>query len=790
MTDAVSPASPSLSRPVTVDIPTLLGFRSDGPDHVEWSRIRAAQLFAGRRMALVLLSANIAAVLATGFLVRDSVPAWQIAAWSALLVAIAVAVVVLRLAVPRTCEDEASVRDLRKTGWEGLALGIGWSCVPILFCTHVPSGTTAGLGITLTVLMTAAAFAMAPLALATLAFLGCLGAAMVAQLLIAGTTSAAFGILGFTLLLMVWCISRARALVLIRASEITLNERDETVSLLLREFEDTGADWLWETDAMRRIVRASSRFAVACGLAPGEIEGMPLLQLLAGPSWESGDFAPELRTLAEKLRRRDSFRDVRVPVTIDGQDRWWDIAASPRFSDGGEFYGFRGVTSDVTEIRASEDRINRMARFDALTGLPNRLMINETLVTTMAEADRWSGRYAFMMLDLDRFKAVNDTLGHPIGDRLLGRVSERIEGLIGDGSLCGRLGGDEFAVIVRDASDIGAIEALAQRIIDTLSQPYDIDAHTLYIGASVGIAIGPRDGRTAEMLVRSADLALYRAKDAGRGVYRLYEPELHVKAEERRILEMALRTALENGEMHLDYQPVVDARGQTLVGFEALLRWTSPRFGAIAPDKFIPLAEDARLIAPIGAWALHTACEEAARWPSEIRVAVNVSADQLQNPNFVTTVTSALANTGLSADRLELEVTEKVFLSDALGATEVLERLLDLGVRLSLDDFGVGHSSLGYLSRTRFSAIKIDRSFVRDAAAGMREAVAIVHAVIALANSLDISTTAEGVETEAEHRMAQEFGCANVQGFYFGSPMSAEQARALAKGRWRASAAA
>jgi predicted signal transduction protein with EAL and GGDEF domain len=347
--------------------------------------------------------------------------------------------------------------------------------------------------------------------------------------------------------------------------------------------------------------------------------------------------------------------------------------------------------------------------------------------------------------------------------------------LMGDGSLCGRLGGDEFAVIVRGASDAGAIDDLARRIIETLSRPYEIDAHTLYIGASVGIAIGPRDGRTAEMLVRSADLALYRAKDAGRGVYRTYEPELHVKAEERRVLEMALRTALENGEMHLDYQPVVDARGETLVAFEALLRWTSPRFGIIAPEKFIPLAEDARLIAPIGAWALRTACEEAAKWPSDIRVA---------------TVTSALANTGLSADRLELEVTESVFLTEALGATKVLERLLDMGVRLSLDDFGVGHSSLGYLSRTRFSSIKIDRSFVRDAAAGTREAVAIVHAVIALARSLDIDTTAEGVETEAEHRMAQAFGCTNVQGFYFGRPMPVEQARALANGRWKASAAA
>ena len=790
MTDAVSPAPPSPSRRVAVDLFRLMGLRGGGADHVEWSRIRAAQLFAGRKMALVLLSTNLAAILATGFLVSATVPAWQVTTWSALLVAIAVAVAFRRLAVPHTGESQASVHDLRKTGWEGLALGLGWSCVPILFCTHAPSGTTAGLGITLTLLMTAAAFAMAPLTLATLIFLGYLGASMVIQLLIAGTTSAAIGILGFTLVLMAGCVSRARALVLIRANEIALNERDETVSLLLREFEDTGADWLWETDAMRRIVRASSRFAVACGLDPGEIDGMPLLQLLAGPSWDSGEFAPELRTLAEKLRRRDSFRDVRLPVTINGDLRWWEIAASPRFGDDGEFYGFRGVTSDVTELRASEDRINRMARFDVLTGLPNRLMINETLVRTMAEADSWGGRYAFMMLDLDRFKAVNDTLGHPIGDRLLECVSERLEALMGDGSLCGRLGGDEFAVIVRGASDAGAIDDLARRIIETLSRPYEIDAHTLYIGASVGIAIGPRDGRTAEMLVRSADLALYRAKDAGRGVYRTYEPELHVKAEERRVLEMALRTALENGEMHLDYQPVVDARGETLVAFEALLRWTSPRFGIIAPEKFIPLAEDARLIAPIGAWALRTACEEAAKWPSDIRVAVNVSADQLQNPNFVTTVTSALANTGLAADRLELEVTESVFLTEALGATKVLERLLDMGVRLSLDDFGVGHSSLGYLSRTRFSSIKIDRSFVRDAAAGTREAVAIVHAVIALARSLDIDTTAEGVETEAEHRMAQAFGCTNVQGFYFGRPMPVEQARALANGRWKASAAA
>ncbi len=741
-------------------------------------------------MALFLLAANIAATLTTALLVHGIVPDWQIATWSALLVTIAVGVGCRRLATHHRGDGYAAVRDVRNTGWEGLALALAWSVVPVAFCTHAPSGTTAGLGITLCVLMTAAAFAMAPLALATLTFLGYLGAALAVQLAMANTTAAAVGVLGFTVLLMIVCISRARTLVLLRVNEIALDERDETVSLLLREFEETNADWLWETDAARRIVKASPRFAFAAGLDPVRIDRMPFLQVLAGPTWESGNFAAGLRTLAEKLKARESFRDLRLPVQIDGEERWWEIAASPRFDDRGTFCGFRGVGSDVTEQRASADKINRMARFDTLTGLPNRLMVNETLVRTIADAGKWGNRYAFMMLDLDRFKAVNDTLGHPIGDRLLGRVSERLSQLMDDTAMCGRLGGDEFAVVVRDAGDTAALETLAQRIIESLSLPYELDAHTLYIGASVGLAIGPRDGRTAEMLIRSADLALYRAKDAGRGVFRTYEPELHVQAEERRVLEMALRSAVEKGEMHLAYQPVVDAGTGNLRGFEALLRWTSPEFGNVSPDKFIPLAEEARLIAPIGAWVLRTACEEAARWPSDIRIAVNVSADQLHNPGFVTTVTGALANTGLSAERLELEVTESVFMHEGIGATKVLERILDLGVRLSLDDFGTGYSSLGYLSRTRFSSIKIDRSFVQDAAKGVREAIAIIRAVVALAKSLGMATTAEGVETEAEHQMVQEFGCSKVQGYYFGRPLPVEEARALANRGWKASAAA
>jgi EAL domain-containing protein (putative c-di-GMP-specific phosphodiesterase class I) len=280
--------------------------------------------------------------------------------------------------------------------------------------------------------------------------------------------------------------------------------------------------------------------------------------------------------------------------------------------------------------------------------------------------------------------------------------------------------------------------------------------------------------------VRSADLALYRSKEAGGGTHNIYEPQLHAVAEERRVLEMALRTALTNGEMLLHYQPVVSAKTGTLTGFEALLRWYNPDLGNISPVKFIPLAEDTRLIGPIGEWVLRTACMEAAGWASPVRVAVNVSPEQLNNPNFVSIVASALANSGLAPDRLELEVTESVFMREGTGATKVLERILDLGVKLSLDDFGTGYSSLGYLSRTRFSSIKIDRSFVQGASKKVPEAIAIIRAVVALAQSLGMATTAEGVETEDEHRMVYELGCTKVQGYYFGRPLPVEEARAVA----------
>ncbi|TPG17563.1 EAL domain-containing protein [Sphingomonas koreensis] len=772
-----------------IDNRALLGLY-DPADSTDWGPIRAAQLNAGRDFALFLLGMHVIGAAFVSLALAPYRPLWMIATWAAAVTVAAVAVTIRRLSSRYHNLHSASVRDVRRTLVDGIVLGALWSVPPLVFGVEGGPVSALALWIIISMLMTAAAVGLAGLPLPTLAFLGIIGASVGAMLFANANPLLAAAVLLFTALLMYGCFTRGRALVVVRAGEIALAERDETVSLLLRDVEETSADWLWEIDAARRVVRASTHFCHTVGHDPLTINGTRFLEVLAGPTWEAGNFSAGLRVLAEKLKGRESFRDLLLPVYVKGEERWWEMAANPRFDDAGAFIGFRGVGSDVTEARESADKINRMARYDTLTGLPNRLLINETLAKAMADADRWGGRCAFMMIDLDRFKAVNDTLGHPIGDRLLGRVSERLRYLASDNEMVGRLGGDEFAVVVRDATDVARVEQLALKIIDSLSQPYEVDQNTLYIGASVGVAQGPRDGRTAEMLIRSADLALYRSKDAGGGGFHHYEPQLHVQAEERRVLEIALRQALENGEMHLHYQPVVAADTGALSGFEALLRWTHPEFGTVSPAKFVPLAEEARLIAPIGEWVLRTACQEAARWPSHVRIAVNVSAEQLYNPNFVTTVTSALSQSGLSAERLEIEVTESLFMREGTCATQVLERLLDLGIRLSLDDFGTGYSSLGYLSRTRFSTIKVDRSFVQSASKGAKEAIAIIRAVVALADSLGMATTAEGVETEAEHQMVQRLGCTKVQGYYFGRPLPVDEARTIANRGHRDAAAA
>ncbi|MCU0729371.1 MAG: EAL domain-containing protein [Sphingopyxis sp.] len=593
-----------------------------------------------------------------------------------------------------------------------------------------------------------------------------------------GAIGSGVAVLVFTAVTHVIIFRSSRTFVTLFLTRRRAEESGETVSLLLREFEEAEADWLWQVDNNRRIVRPSPRFAHAVGKEAEDIEGVGLLQMLAGDHWQSGKFPPALHELANKLNRKESFSNLIVPVAIGNRAMWWELSASPAFDGAGNFVGFRGVGSDVTEQRMSADRIAHLARFDALTSLPNRLFLNEALAEALEQAATWRRRCAFMMIDLDRFKSVNDTLGHPVGDRLLEHVAGRIRALCGDAAIAGRLGGDEFGVVLREITNTDTIERLGERIIEAVSRPYEIDHHTLYVGASIGYAIGPRDGATVEALTRNADLALYRSKDKGGGLINGYEPAMHDQARERREIEIELRSALGNDEFEVVYQPVVHSDGR-VDGFEALLRWHNAKLGHVSPVKFIPVAEDTRLIGAIGEWVLQTACRQALEWPGSTKVAVNVSAEQLIQPNFVGSVVNALARSGLPPHRLELEVTESVFLREGSGAMQTLDQVRALGVRLSLDDFGTGYSSLGYLRMGQFSTIKVDRSFVQGALKGASESIAIIRAVVALADSLSMSTTAEGVETQDEADAIIKLGCKKLQGYHFGRPMSAVDASAI-----------
>lgn len=613
----------------------------------------------------------------------------------------------------------------------------------------------------------------------TAVFAATKAAIVVACAVAIGEYVAAFVSVAFAAAIAIGSIESSRSYLKARLSESAIAEKGEVVSLLLREFEEHQADWLWQVDTNRRVRKASPRFAFALGKSPEEAEGLSFVELIAGEAWETGQFPPSLHDLAERLKNRENFSNLIVKVSINRESRWWELSGTPMLDEHGNHVGFRGVGSDVTEQRESSEKIAYLARYDTLTGLPNRLMLNEALGESMRYAKQWRTRCAFLMIDLDRFKSVNDSLGHLVGDQLLAQVSRRLKELAADNALIGRLGGDEFAIVIRDASDQGIVKKIAHRVIERLSHPYEIDHHTLYVGASVGSAIAPRDGKTVEELMRNADLALYRSKDEGGGNHCNYEPSLHATAEERRQLEFALRRALERDELILNYQPVVDAHDESIVSFEALVRWNSKEHGLVSPAKFIPLAEETRLIVPIGEWVLQQACREAMSWPEHIKVNVNVSAEQLVEPDFAKVVVRALSVSGLKPARLELEVTESIFLRDADIARGALEQCMALGCSVALDDFGTGYSSLGYLRKLRFTTIKVDRSFVQGASESDPESLAIIRAVVAMAESLELTTTAEGVETEEQAAMVRAMGCSKIQGYYFGRPMPASDARAV-----------
>ncbi len=667
----------------------------------------------------------------------------------------------------------------RRQNINSVAAGSCW--VSALLAFPLLGGETQAITLLLIILtlMTASTFVFSTSPLSVLIYIAILGLGAALSLGLEGQLQAMGGVILFTIASLVATVQVRMVFLKARLAEAAVAEKEEVVSLLLREFEENEADWLWEIDPARRLRAVSPRFAFALGRSQADIEGQPLLEMVAGSKWANGQFPPSLHDLAERLKNRENFSNMLVQVFILGEERWWELSGTPIRDEQGRFTGFRGVGSDVTEARISSEKIAYLARYDTLTQLPNRLQLTEALGEALRYAVQWRTRCALLMVDLDRFKSVNDSLGHMTGDKLLAQVSARLQSLMGDNQLCGRLGGDEFAIVIRDASTPGAVRDLAQRVIERLSEPYQVDHHTLYVGASVGSAEGPRDGSSVEEMMRNADLALYRAKDGGGAEHCLFEPMLHASAEERRQLEMALRKALGRDEMLLHYQPVVDAATESVVSFEALIRWNSAEHGFVSPGKFIPLAEETRLIVPIGKWVMRKACEEARNWPEHVKVNVNVSPEQLLEPGFHEDVVRVLAATGLRPERLEIEVTESIFLRDASVARNALEQVMALGCSVALDDFGTGYSSLGYLRKLKFSTIKVDRTFVQGAAQGSAESLAIINAVVAMARSLKMTTTAEGVETSEEAELIRKLGCDKIQGFYFGRPMTADDSRGL-----------
>ncbi|ODM75314.1 putative bifunctional diguanylate cyclase/phosphodiesterase [Bradyrhizobium elkanii] len=443
--------------------------------------------------------------------------------------------------------------------------------------------------------------------------------------------------------------------------------------------------------------------------------------------------------------------------------------------------GYLVAVVDITERRAAEARIAHMAHHDGLTNLPNRDFYQERLREALERGRSGNKRVAVMCIDLDLFKNVNDSFGHPMGDRLLKLVAERLREVVRDDNVAARLGGDEFAIVL--AADVSPNEAsaFAERLIDALSAPYNIDGLEVVVGASVGIALSPGDGTTSEELMRNADMALYRAKSEGGGVHHFFEPEMDQQAQKRRDMERDLRAAFSNGEFELYYQPLVDIAADRISGFESLLRWRHPQKGMVSPAEFIPVAEDIGLIVALGEWVLREACSEAIRWPADVKVAVNLSPVQFRSRNLVQAVISALAHSGLPARRLELEITESVFLAETEANLAILHQLRELGVSISMDDFGTGYSSLSYLRSFPFDKIKIDRSFVKDLAR-RSDCLAIVRAISGLGRSLKITTTAEGVETTDQLDWLRAEGCNEVQGFLFSAARPAGEIAALLSG--------
>jgi diguanylate cyclase (GGDEF)-like protein/PAS domain S-box-containing protein len=549
-----------------------------------------------------------------------------------------------------------------------------------------------------------------------------------------------------------------------------------------RQLVAMSSDWYWEQDADYRFVAMTGDFP--------EKSGVAVERLIGKTRWELVPCLLDTETGREHIaavQAHEAFRNLEYRLVDDaGDERWYCVSGQPMFDDNGCFIGYRGTGSDITARKMTEQRVHHVAQHDVLTGLPNRSLLQDRLGQAVAYANRSGHPVWVMLIDLDRFKFVNDSMGHKAGDVLLMTVAARLRSSLRDTDTVARLSGDEFVVILSEHAEEPLSSDIVQRVMDSVAQPIMLGTREFFVTCSIGVAAYPSDGTPADSLIEHADIAMYRAKKLGRNNFQFYTPAMNEESLERVRIESALRNALERNEFVLHYQPQVDLQTGRIVGMEALIRWKHPELGMVPPNRFIGVAEDTGLIVPIGAWVMRTACLQNKAWQDaglgRLRVAVNLSARQFSAADLVPGIEQVLLDTGLDPSCLELELTESLFMSDVTPAVELLHRMKGLGIKLSIDDFGTGYSSFSYLSRFPIDVLKIDRSFVNDITHDANDA-AIVASIIALAHNLRLSVIAEGVETAEQLDYLRHQGCDEMQGYYFSRPLPAQEFEQLLRQR-------
>ncbi len=723
----------------------------------------------------LLMFGNLAGGTLLAFSLRSIVAAWLLLPWLAAILIACGAGTSNWWAHFRQPRVSSSPRAIRRTVQGASCFALLWAAACMAWLPELPAAQQMLLATLVIGIMCGGAFSLASVPQAACSYLLIMSVGTVIGLLRAGGDGH-FNLVVMTLLyatLLSLCVlTTARIYTARLISEREAARQSELVELLLRDFEEHSADLLWEVGSNGHFARVSVRLLEALSTTEEELcrSGLVETMLRHLPMGESD--ACVNRLVANMVAGR-AYRDLALPVQTASGPRWWSLTAKPLVNASGNIDGWRGVVADVTQARQSRAILELQAHSDSLTGLSNRLQLHQHLARAIDDVQHMpesSSAFALICLDIDHFKAINDALGHSIGDDVLIEVGRRLKSGLREADLVARVGGDEFAVVIDLVDGVDQAMSMARRLVAILGEPFDGDGHVVPLGVSAGMALAPAHGTTLDELLVNADLALYAAKERGRGRCELFAPEIGERHRRRISISQQLRGALERNEFSLAWQPQVHIDSWRLVGAEVLIRWQHPVLGNISPAEFILLAEESGQIGAIGAWVLEQACMGAAQLPDSIAVSVNASTAQLMQDDFVVVVRRALARSGLPARRLKIEITESLFMDAAPVALLNLHGLRELGVSISLDDFGTGFSSLAYLLRFPFDVLKIDRSFVLEIMA-RDDARALVRSIVDMARSLGMGTVAEGVEDTEQLNVLRQAGCDLIQGYLVARPM-------------------